>query len=94
MVSKNMVVQSIHGLHLRPASLLCQEALKYSCHITLLTETKSVNAKSVLGVLGACIRSGMEIEIQCDGEDEEEALQALVSLLDSLFKEENENQIS
>ncbi|WP_455716945.1 HPr family phosphocarrier protein [Anaerosporobacter sp.] len=90
MVSQKMVVQSIYGLHLRPASLLCQEALKYSCHITLMTETKSVNAKSVLGVLGACVRTGMEIEIQCDGVDEEEALQAIVNLLESIFKENQE----
>lgn len=90
MVSQKMIVQSIYGLHLRPASMLCQEALKYSCHITLLTETKSVNAKSVLGVLGACVKSGMEIEIQCDGEDEEEALQAIVTLLNTIFREKNE----
>lgn len=89
MVSRKIVVQSAYGLHLRPVSLLCQEALKYTCHITLLTETKSVNAKSVLGVLGACVKCGMEVELQCDGEDEEEALDAIVSLLNSIFKEEN-----
>lgn len=89
MVSRKIVVRSANGLHLRPVSLLCQEALKYTCHITLLTETKSVNAKSVLGVLGACVKRGMEIELQCDGEDEEEALEAIISLLDSIFEEEN-----
>lgn len=88
MVSRKIVVQSVYGLHLRPASLLCQEALKYNCHITLLTETKSVNAKSVLGVLGACVKHGMEIELQCDGEDEEEALEVIISLLNSIFKDE------
>lgn len=89
MVSRKIVVRSAYGLHLRPVSLLCQEALKYTCHITLLTETKSVNAKSVLGVLGACVKRGMEIELQCDGEDEEEALEAIISLLNSIFEEEN-----
>lgn len=92
MVSKKIVVQSAYGLHLRPVSLLCQEALKYSCHIMLLTESKSVNAKSVLGVLGACVKNGMEIELQCDGEDEKEALEAIISLLDSIFKEEEKNK--
>ncbi|SHM73012.1 phosphocarrier protein [Anaerosporobacter mobilis DSM 15930] len=92
MVSKKIVVQSAYGLHLRPVSLLCQEALKYSCHIMLLTESKSVNAKSVLGVLGACVKNGMEIELQCDGEDEKEALEAIISLLDSIFKEEKQNK--
>lgn len=92
MVSKKIVVQSAYGLHLRPVILLCQEALKYSCHIMLLTESKSVNAKSVLGVLGACVKNGMEIELQCDGEDEKEALEAIISLLDSIFKEEKQNK--
>ena len=89
MVSRKIVVRGAYGLHLRPVSLLCQEALKYTCHITLLTETKSVNAKSVLGVLGACVKHGMEIELQGEGEDEEEALEAIISLLNSIFEEEN-----
>lgn len=92
MVSKKIVVQSAYGLHLRPVSLLCQEALKYSCYIMLLTESKSVNAKSVLGVLGACVKNGMEIELQCDGKDEKEALEAIISLLDSIFKEEKDKE--
>lgn len=89
MVSKKIVVQSEYGLHLRPVSLLCQEALKYTCSIALLTDTKTVNAKSVLGVLAACVKCGMEVEIQCDGEDEKEALDAIIRLLKSIFKEEN-----
>jgi len=51
-----------------------------------------VNAKSVLGVLGACVKNGMEIELQCDGEDEKEALEAIISLLDSIFKEEKNKE--
>ncbi|WP_167955790.1 HPr family phosphocarrier protein [Anaerosporobacter faecicola] len=90
MVSGKIRVRSSYGLHLRPASLLCQEALKYSCHIMLLTDTKQVNAKSVLGVLGACVKYNMIIEIQCDGEQEEEALQSILSLLDKVFDEECE----
>lgn len=39
--------------------------------------------KSVLSVLGACIKSGDEIELVCDGEDEEEALAALVQAIES-----------
>lgn len=92
MVSRKIVVQSVYGLHLRPVSLLCQEALKYTCHITLLTDTKSVNAKSVLGVLGACVKYGMEIELQCDGEDEKEALEAIISLLNAIFEEESKEE--
>ena len=47
----------------------------------------TANAKSVLSVLGACIKSGDEIEIVCEGEDEEEALKALVALVENGFGE-------
>ena len=43
------------------------------------------NAKSVLSVLGACIKKGDEIELICEGEDEEEALKAMVdAIMDGL----------
>ena len=55
-------------------------------HISL-GASGTANAKSVLSVLGACIKSGDEIEIVCEGEDEEEALKALVALVENGFGE-------
>ena len=43
----------------------------------------TANAKSVLSVLGACVKSGDEIEFVCEGEDEEEALKALVTAVEN-----------
>lgn len=43
----------------------------------------TANAKSVLSVLGACVKSGDEIEFTCEGEDEEAALQAMVDAVNS-----------
>ena len=40
------------------------------------------NAKSVLSVLGACIKKGDEIELTCEGEDEEEAMRAMVEAIE------------
>ena len=48
---------------------------------------REYNAKSVLSVLGAGVRSGDEVEIVCDGEDEEEALSALIELVKTGFGE-------
>ena len=45
--------------------------------------TLNANAKSVLSVLGACIKSGDEIVLICDGEDEEEAMKAMVEAIES-----------
>lgn len=55
--------------------------------ITFQYRGNTANAKSVLSVLGACIKSGDEIELVCDGEDEEEALRFLVALIDEGFGE-------
>ena len=46
-------------------------------------EDVTANAKSVLSVLGACIKSGDEIEIQCDGLDEELALEEMVQIVEA-----------
>lgn len=83
MVSEKVVVTNPSGLHLRPAGLLCKEALGFKSSITLQKEHSVSNAKSVLSVLGACVKSGDEIQITCAGEDEEAALAHIVELIRS-----------
>jgi phosphocarrier protein len=76
------------GLHLRPAGVFCQVAMDYTCKVTFhYGINATANAKSVLSVLGACIKAGDEIEIVCDGIDEQQALKALVELVESGFGE-------
>lgn len=81
MVSKIIKITNPTGLHLRPAGNLCREAMKYKCSVTFDYDGNSANAKSVLSVLGACIKFGDEITLICAGEDEEEALEALVAFI-------------
>ncbi len=83
MVSQKVTIKNPTGLHLRPAGILCKEAMQFKAHITFQYRENTANAKSVLSVLGACIKSGDEIELVCDGEDEEEALAALVQAIES-----------
>lgn len=83
MVSKKVVIKNPTGLHLRPAGNLCKEAINFSSLITFKHKDSVANAKSVLSVLGACIKSGDEIELICEGNDENEALEALVSLIEN-----------
>ncbi|MBR1910360.1 MAG: HPr family phosphocarrier protein [Lachnospiraceae bacterium] len=83
MVSQRVVIKNPTGLHLRPAGILCKEAMKYKSLITFSFRESTANAKSVLSVLGACVKCGDEIEFVCDGDDESEALQALVNAVDS-----------
>ena len=84
MVSQKVVIKNPTGLHLRPAGILCKEAMQYKSLITFrFGDDNTANAKSVLSVLGACIKCGDEIEFVCDGEDEDKALEALVAVVES-----------
>ena len=82
MVSKKVTVNNPTGLHLRPAGIFCNVAVKFDCKISFQHDTITANAKSVLSVLGACIKKGDEIELICEGPDEEEALAAMVQAVE------------
>lgn len=83
MVSQKVVIKNPTGLHLRPAGILCKEAMQYKSLITFTYRGNTANAKSVLSVLGACIKCGDEIELICEGEDEAEALQSLIAAVEN-----------
>ncbi len=83
MVSSKVVVKNPTGLHLRPAGILCKTAIGFHSKINIRFKDTTANAKSVLGVLGACIKAGDEIELICEGEDEEEALATLMKAIES-----------
>ena len=82
-VSRNITIKNASGLHLRPTGMLCNEAIKYQSSVKFLSRNNLTNAKSVLSVLGACVKCGDEIEFVCDGEDEEEALKTLINAIES-----------
>lgn len=82
MVSATTVTKNPSGLHLRPAGILCKEALLYKSKISFKIRTTTANAKSVLSVLGACVKSGDEITFVCEGPDEEAALAAMVKIVE------------
>ena len=71
MVSKQTSITNATGLHARPASLFVTEAKKYQSNVTI----KNVD------------KDGTTVEVACDGEDEQAALDALIALIDSRFGE-------
>ena len=83
MVSQTVFIKNPTGLHLRPAGILCKEAMRYRSLITFTCRESTANAKSVLSVLGACVKCGDEVVLICEGEDEQEALEALVAAVES-----------
>ena len=87
MVSKTIVVQNQVGLHARPATFFIQKSNEFKSSIWIEKEERKVNAKSLLGVLSLGITKGTQIEIIADGVDEEEAVAALETLIESKFND-------
>ena len=83
MISKNLTVVNPSGLHLRPAGVLSQTAMKSKSDITIVSGEKKIVAKSVLNVMAAGIKCGTEITLICDGEDEEEAMKTVSQAIES-----------
>lgn len=81
MVSKVIQVVNSTGLHLRPAGILCQASMKFKSRIIILYKNKEINAKSVLNVMASGVKCGAEIEVQCTGEDEAEALETICQVI-------------
>ena len=83
MVKQKVKIKNPTGLHLRPAGVLCNKALEYKSTVHFQIGSYDANAKSILSVLGACVKCGDEIEFCCDGEDEEAALQDIVNSVET-----------
>ena len=79
------------GLHARPASDFINEAKKYRSKITITNlsepEEGPANAKSMIALLALGMGPGTEVEIAAGGDDQKEAVDALVALIDSGFGE-------
>ena len=82
MVSKTLTVVNPSGLHLRPAGVLSQTAMKFKCDVIIECGEKRIVAKSVLNVMAAGIKCGTEITLICDGEDENEALATITKSIE------------
>ena len=87
MFVKDVTVENQVGLHARPATFFIQKANEYKCSIWVEKEERRVNAKSLLGVLSLGIVGGTPIRLIADGNDEQEAVEGLVKLIESGFNE-------
>lgn len=83
MISRTLTVVNPSGLHLRPAGVLSQTAMRFKSEIILESGDKRIIAKSVLNVMAAGIKCGAQINVVCSGPDEEEALEALSKAIES-----------
>ncbi len=85
MISRNITITNHIGLHARPATFFIQKANEFTSSIWVEKDDRRVNAKSLLGILSLGITKGMAITLIADGVDEDEALDALIDLIQNGF---------
>jgi len=77
----NVVVVDPVGLHARPATVAVNAASKFKCDVKVTYKERSVNMKSIMGVMSLGIPTQSEIVITCEGEDEDTAVEAIEEIL-------------
>lgn len=87
MIKEKIILQNETGLHARPAGELAKLASTFRCNVNLTANGKTVNAKSILAIMSLGINARTEIEIECNGENEEEAMNKIVEAFNNKFGE-------
>ena len=88
MVSKKVTILNEQGIHMRPAGMLAKAATEYKdCKINLKANDKTINAKTIMQIMAACMKKGCEVEIVCDGENEQAALDEIAAMFENGFGE-------
>lgn len=83
MIKEMVRLQLKNGLEARPAALFVQMASKYESHISIVVKEKQVNAKSIMGMMSLGAIKGQDIEVSAEGQDEAEAVSALIKFLNT-----------
>jgi len=81
MIKKSMVVELDNGLEARPVAMLVQVACRYESSIMLNTDSKEVNAKSIMGLMALGLTSGEKIVVTAEGTDEQQAIDGIEKYL-------------
>lgn len=88
MVSKKLTIINKQGFHVRPATDFANAMHKYSCDVNIKFGDKVANGKSMMIIVASCMKMGAEIEVVCDGVDEEAALAEAVAMIENGFGED------
>ena len=81
MSKKNVIISNVSKGHANPIAELVQMACKFDSEITLESNNRKINAKSIMGIMAFNPSEGMSVDIVADGTDEQEALLAIERFL-------------
>jgi phosphocarrier protein HPr len=86
-LERTFTIVNALGLHARPAAQLVQAANRHRCETYVVKDGTTVNAKSIMGVLTLAAAKGSRLTVTCDGEDAEQAMEAIAKLIEAGFGE-------
>ena len=87
MIKKSVTISNKLGLHARASAKLTKLAGSFPCEVWLSRGDRRVNAKSIMGVMMLAAGMGVTVEVETIGEREQEALGAIVALMNDKFGE-------
>jgi phosphocarrier protein len=88
MVSKDFTITNKMGFHMRPANVFVSAMTQFSSQINIIFNGKTVNGKSIMNIMAACIKCGSQITVECSGDDEDAMLAKASEMIESGFGEE------
>jgi phosphocarrier protein HPr len=87
MIQTTATISNKLGLHARASAKLTKLAASYPCEVWISRGDRRVNAKSIMGVMMLAAGIGSEVVVETNGEREQEAIDAIVALIDDKFGE-------
>ncbi len=88
MVKKEVEIINKLGLHARASNKFTQVASRFQCEVWVTRKDRRVNGKSIMGLMMLAAAQGSVIELETDGVDESQAMQALIELINNYFGED------
>jgi phosphocarrier protein HPr len=87
MIRTTLVISNKLGLHARASAKLTKLASSFKCEVFMTRNSRRVNAKSIMGIMMLAAGVGSEVELETDGEDEQQASETLAALVNDKFGE-------
>ena len=87
MLQQDVVIINKLGLHARASAKLTQTASQFPCEVWMSRAGRRVNAKSIMGIMMLAAAKGSTLSIETSGEKEQEAMEAIIALINNYFGE-------
>ncbi len=87
MIEQEVTIRNRAGLHTRPAAALVKLAAQFQSEFFIIKDGMEINGKSIIGVMTLAAEKGSKLLLRFDGEDENEAIEAVAGLINRGFDE-------